>query len=201
MHNILTTDTIISFDIETTGLTVGVNSMIALGAVAYRNGEEISSFYGAMHELEGTERDAGTMQFWQQHLQEWKRIRAEAKEPHAVMTEFYDWGMSLKSPRVLAANPACFDSSFLWYYLHLFCGPNATTMLFKRHRAIDIRSYIMAIYGVPYSKAERMVCPEGWSEGLKITHNALEDAREQGVLFMNILKASVGEMELEEVSV
>jgi DNA polymerase III alpha subunit (gram-positive type) len=195
--NTLKKDTIISFDIETTGLTPGINSMIALGAVAYRNGVEVASFYAALHEDPDTVRNAGTMEFWQKNKTEWKKIRSEARPIVEVMTEFADWVEALPSPRTLAANPSVFDAGFLFLYLNKFVDDDTVSRLFKRHRALDIRTYIAALFGVPYSEAERTLVPEAWSAGQTITHNALDDAREQGIMLMNLLRAGDGEEEIE----
>lgn len=196
MHRLLTKDTIVSFDIETTGLVAGVHSMIALGAVAYRGGKEISHFYGSMLEWEGAERSESTMQFWMKNLAEWKRIRKDSKEPAKVINEFYNWTLELPQPRVLAANPSAFDSAFLFWYLNRYINEDAIQDLFKRNRAIDIRTFISAMFAVPYSEAERSLVPKEWSEGFEITHNALDDAREQGTMLMNLMKASAGELEI-----
>lgn len=195
-HKLLTKDTYISFDVETTGLCGGIHSMIALGAVAYRNGKEISHFYAALKEWDGAERDKDTMLFWSRNRAEWDRIRKESRPPEDVMNEFFKWAEALPGPRTLAAWPCTFDSSFLFWYLNTFVGPTAVNDLFKQYRALDIRSYVSALFAVPYSEAERRILPEEWKENLPYTHNALEDARQQGVILMNVLKASAGELEL-----
>jgi DNA polymerase III epsilon subunit-like protein len=196
LHKLLSKDTYISFDVETTGFIAGVNSVISLGAVAYVNGEEHSNFYGAMFEFEGAERDIDTMKgFWVKHMEEWKRIRRESEDPSIVMARFEEWLETLPQPLSLAANPSAFDSSLLWWYMHRYCSPGSINKYFKRHRALDMRSLITAMLALPYSESERYKLPNEWSGGLKITHNALEDAREQGVVLMHMLKAIVGEIE------
>jgi DNA polymerase III alpha subunit (gram-positive type) len=195
-HNLLTKDTIISFDIETTGLVGGVHSMISLGAVAYRNGKEVSHFYGCLKEWDGSERDEDTMLFWQRNRTEWDGIRKASQPPEKVIGEFITWVEALEAPRTLAAWPATFDSAFLFFYLYKFGGANVVNRLFKQYRVLDIRSFISAIFAVPYSEAERRILPEEWKENLPYTHNALADARQQGVTLMNVLKASVGELEI-----
>lgn len=194
-HQVITKDTYISFDIETTGLTAGINSMIALGAVAYRNGVEIGTFYASLKEPEGLVRSVDTMLFWKRNREEWDRIRREARPPEEVMQEFTDWVDALPKPRVLVANPSAFDAAFIFYYLHKYVGEGTVGQLFHRNRALDIRTYIAALFAVPYSAAERTVVPEEWNENLPYTHNALDDARQQGAMFMNLLKFSVGELE------
>jgi hypothetical protein len=170
--------------------------MIALGAVAYRGGKEIDHFYGSMLEWDGAERSQGTMEFWMKNLAEWKRIRKDSRDPATVIQEFYDWCIELPQPRVLAANPSAFDSAFLFWYLNKYINETAINDLFKRNRALDIRTYISAMFAVPYSEAERSLVPKEWSEGFEITHNALDDAHEQGTMLMNLMKASAGELEI-----
>ena len=151
-HKLLTNDTIISIDIETTGLTAGIHSMIELGAVAYRNGKELSSFSGAMKEWQGSERSIETMRdFWMvKNRTVWDRIRKESRPPEDVMKEFGEWLDSLPGPLVLAGNPACFDSGFLFFYMHKFLGEKSVGKYFRRSRALDIRTFITALFaGLP----------------------------------------------------
>jgi DNA polymerase III alpha subunit (gram-positive type) len=185
-------DTIISFDIETTGLAAGNYSMIELGAVAFRDGKEISHFYGALKELPELGRSESTMDFWKKHQDGWREIKTRAEDPKVVMKRFYEWVYYLPHARTLAANPAPFDCSFLFWYLNEFIGEDAVGELFRRHRAIDIRTAISLLFNVRYSSAERNLIPKSMKEGLTITHNALEDAREQGVSFINLLSIDTG---------
>ena len=136
------------------------------------------------------------MLFWSRNRAEWDRIRKASRPPEEVMQEFFEWASALQAPRTLAAWPATFDAAFLFWYLSKFVSSTAVNDLFKQYRALDIRSYVSALFAVPYSEAERRILPNEWKENLPYTHNALEDARQQGVTLMNILKASAGELEL-----
>jgi len=195
-HRILTKDTIISFDIETTGLACGIHSMVALGAVAFRDGKEIAHFYGALKEWEGSERSASTMEFWAKNSKEWEKIQSEARPPADAIKDFVAWVDELPGPKVLAANPVTFDASFLFWYMAVYLGEDVVPSLFHRVRAMDIRTYIAALFAVPYSEADRNVVPGDWYESFPYTHNALEDARQQGNMLMNMLKANAGELEM-----
>lgn len=188
------TDTLISFDIETTGFIPGYHSIISLGAVAWKDGKEVSSFYGCMKEWNGSTRSNSTMNWWKKdHKDEWMAIRSQQEEPEEVMGRFYEWCMSFKGERTLAANPACFDTALLWWYLHTYVGEDAITQMFKRHRALDIRTYIAAVFNVPYSEAERSLLPAHWSEKQYITHNALDDARQQATVLNHLMKVNAGD--------
>jgi len=187
-------DTLIIFDVETTGFIPGVHSVIALGAVSYRDGVEIGSFYGAMKEFKGSIRDAETMAFWKKNREEWDKIVAIQEEPSVVMNDFADWCADHEGPLTLAANPACFDAAWLWWYLYRYTGPDTVTQLFRRHHALDVRSYIAAVLNVPYSKAERKLLPPEWAEEHQYTHNALDDARQLGAVLKNLMKANANQL-------
>lgn len=199
MNNIsklISKDTVIVFDLETTGFVPGINSILSIGAVAYQNGLEVSNFYAALKEFEGSECNEGCVQWWRDHREAWQSLRQIAEEPKEVMQRFYNWMLDLPKPHTLAANPSAMDAGLLFWYLHVYCGENAVERLVKRHRCFDIRTAISVLFAVPYSEAERYIAPSEWSEGLVITHNALDDAREQGTMLMNLLRASVGELEM-----
>lgn len=186
-------DTIISFDVETTGMIPGYHSVISIGAVAWRDGKEVGSFHGCMKEWNGSSRSEDTMLWWRKHKDEWMNIRSQQEEPKVVMNRFYDWCMTFPGERTLAANPACFDAALMWWYFHTYCGEDAITTAFKRHRALDIRTLIAAVFNVPYSEAERSLLPAHWAEKQFITHNALDDARQQGYVLHHLMRANAGE--------
>ena len=81
----------------------------------------------------------------------------------------------------------------LWWYLHTFCGKNSITDLFKRHRALDIRTFMCAVFDVPYSEAERDILPAHWAEKQYITHNALDDAKQQATVLYHLMKVNSGD--------
>ena len=143
--------------------------------------------------MDGSIRNEDTMRFWLNNMDEFKRIRKESRPPEIVMQEFYDWTIALPQPRILAANPASFDSAFLFFYLTKYIGETAVSDLFKRSRALDIRTAISILFAEPYSSAERSLLPEEWADGNTITHNALDDARQQGAILMHLLDAAGGE--------
>jgi len=57
--------------------------------------------------------------------------------------------------------------------------------------ALDIKSYVAAMLKLSYRDATKRNMPSRWFPEEKHTHNALDDAIEQGKLFMNILKENV----------
>jgi DNA polymerase III alpha subunit (gram-positive type) len=188
-------DVIISFDVETYGHIPGLHSMASLGAVAYHNWKEVGSFYAVLQELKHSSRDEDTMKsFWAKQPKAWQEIQRNQEPPRQVMEKFYTWCTSLPGTaknRVFAANPAIFDMPFLNFYAYKFLGDRREHMSY-RMRCLDIRSYWGAYSGLDYSNAERFKMPQQWFEGLPNNHIAIDDARNQGVGFINMLRAALG---------
>ena len=57
------------------------------------------------------------------------------------------------------------------------------------HSAVDIKTYAMALLGTKFRASVKKNMPPEWFDKLPHTHVALDDAREQGALFCNMLAA------------
>ena len=55
------------------------------------------------------------------------------------------------------------------------------------HSALDIKSFAMALMGTDYRSSSKRNMPRHWFEEMPHTHVALDDAKEQGLLFCNML--------------
>jgi hypothetical protein len=56
------------------------------------------------------------------------------------------------------------------------------------HAALDVKTFAMAMLECDYSDCARSSLPPAWSDPLPHNHVALDDAREQGALFCNMLR-------------
>ena len=56
------------------------------------------------------------------------------------------------------------------------------------HSALDIKTYAMATLKIGYRDAVKRAMPRGWFDDHPHTHQALDDAIEQGALFCNMLR-------------
>jgi len=185
-------DTLVVLDWETTGLIPGPFSAISLGAVAVVNGAEHSEFYTNILELPGAKRQRSTMEFWSHHQERWNDTLVNPKPPAEAMGSFVEWILKLpgtNKTRVFAANPASFESCFLMYYLYRYLPEDYFAQAFNRVRVLDIRTMVAMLFGKDFSRAERSLIPAEWTEGLKITHNALDDAREQARVLVHLANA------------
>jgi hypothetical protein len=179
---------IISIDIEADGPCPGVNSMLQLGAYAFTtDGQGLEGFQANLELQEGCIPDPATMSWWLRNNKSYERTRIATEHPKWVMTKFHHW-LSRFDNVVALAYPSGFDFPWVYYYLHKHFGRS----IFQ-FQCIDIKSTAAAILGVPYQKATKKHMPKAWFESLpKHTHEAMQDAKEQGMLYFNMLRLGKG---------
>jgi hypothetical protein len=100
------------------------------------------------------------------------------------MREYTEWVKSFKHRPVFVGYPAGFDFLFCYWYLKRFTGDSPFSF-----SALDVKTFAMAEMGCGYRDTSKSSMPKRWFKGLpKHTHRAIDDAIEQGYLFMNILR-------------
>ena len=179
-----------SVDVETDGPIPGDNSMLSLGAVAFsEEGMEAGEFYVNIAPLIHAKQDKDTMEWWRKHQEEWEQATIGARNPTFVMVEFVKWVETLaqnhRSRPVFVGYPAGFDFTFVYWYCHHFVGRSP----FK-FQGIDMKSFAMALLGTDFKNTVKKTMPKKWIPKSRHTHIAVEDAREQGDLFIAMLNAS-----------
>lgn len=175
----------VSFDIETLGPIPGKHSMLSLGCAALTaEGELVSKFYATLLELPGTEADPDTVQWWAGQLEAWAQARLNARDPKTVIIEYVAWLKDLMSRYTvtLVAYPSGFDFTFLYWYTQTFCGESPVA-----HKCIDLRSFIMGMTGRPFDRTGMKHWPKRWKPAQELSHNAFDDALDQGMAFIKVL--------------
>lgn len=171
----------VSIDGEFTGRAPGVNSMISLGAVAYSDDErEISRFKINMRELYRSVRDDDTMRWWKERPEAWRAATENAISAQKGMEQFARWLKALSGHPVLLGWPIAVDFMFVcWYYVRFVGDPPFG------HSGLDIRTYAMRTFGFrTYGEASKAdVCAGLGIPYQELSHDSLEDAREQARLF------------------
>jgi len=169
--------------------------MLSLGAVALlEDGREVGAFEVNFETLEGAQGDPETMAWWSKQPREvWEHIRKAALAPAVGMAAFVSWvnqrANDQKLSPVCVAYPAGFDFTFVYWYIRRFGLKSPFSF-----SCLDIKSYAAATLKVPYRQAVKKNMPKSWFEGLPPhTHKGLDDAREQGQLFLNIRKHRHGQ--------
>ena len=179
----------ISVDVEADGPIPGRHSMLSLGAAAYNAwGQRVGKFSANLGTLPDATTDDRTMAWWETQPGAWKRARERARDPKTVMEEFHLFALG-DGPRrsgrpVMVTYPAAFDAMWVTWYLHAFTSGDPF-----RRRCIDLKTMAMQFLGGGYANAAKRNMPPSWFSGRRHSHVAVQDAIEQGELFVNIVEA------------
>lgn len=184
----------ISADVETDGPVPGTYSMLSFGlaAVATFDGEQVERLdpraHAAYWELAPITESFDSEALAVNGLDR-DRLLASGDAPEAAMRAAARWVNGVAGGRrpILVAYPVAFDWMFLHWYFETFVGASP----FGHSRCVDIRSLYMGLAAVPFSQSSKSHIPEVLQPHAAHTHHALEDAIEQGQLFVNIFEQAV----------
>lgn len=179
----------VSGDIETDGPIPGPNSMLSLGASASTSEKGlISTFSVNFQLLPGASPDPKTTkEFWDKNPEAWAACRVDPIDPRIAMDRFVSWVNKLPGKPVFVGYPASFDFMFVYWYLIRFTGNSPFSF-----SALDIKSYVSGMMATPFRESTKRNMPSRWfPKDRPHTHVALDDALEQGELYMNILKENL----------
>lgn len=183
----------ISVDVETDGPIPGPNSMLSIGAAAFLEDRTmLDTFSMNLYTLDGAKADPDTTKWWATQPEAWEACRKDLQPPSDAMVEFNNWVRVVSTPAtgtellkpVFVGYPAGFDFLFVYWYLVKFTGHSPFSF-----SALDIKTYAMAVMGCSYRDVSKKTMKRFKEPGLKHTHVAVDDAIEQGYLFLNLLKA------------
>ncbi len=174
----------VSTDVETDGPIPGPHSMLSFGSAAYTADKRlISTFSANLQTLPDAVSDRKTMAWWQTQPEAWAACRQNLRSPADAMTDYLAWLKALPGKPVFVAYPAGFDFMFVYWYLIRFTGESPFS-----HSALDIKTYAMAMLKRGYRDSTKRNMPKRWFDDFPHTHQALDDAIEQGALFCNMLQ-------------
>jgi hypothetical protein len=115
----------------------------------------------------------------------WAEATMGGQPPAKVMQRYVEWLKALPGEPVFVGYPAGFDFHFVYWYLIRFAGESPFSF-----SALDIKTFAMATLGMPWRKTVKKNMPQEWFTTHPHNHKALDDAIEQGYLFVNILAAN-----------
>lgn len=174
----------VSVDIEADGPIPGPHSMLSIGAVAFDDtGSAIADYSANLQTLPEATADPQTTQWWQRFPDAWAACRVDPRPPAEVMTEFSGWVEALPGTPIFVAWPATWDFMWVYWYLVRFTGRRP----FSEH-GIDMRSYAMGMRRKDFRHSGKTYLPQRWFSRQAHNHVALDDAREQGDLFVAMLR-------------
>lgn len=175
----------VSMDVEADGPIPGPHSMLSFGAVALtENGHEHGSFSANLTTLEGATGAPETMAWWKTQPEAWAACRENQRDPAEAMQMFVGWVEGLPGKPVFVGFPATYDFMFVYWYLMRFVGRSPFS-----HSGIDMKTVAMVLLNKPYRACSKGGMPKSWfPKGLPHNHIAVDDAREQGHLFLSMLR-------------
>ena len=180
-----------SLDVETEGPIPGPHSMLSFGLAAFVPGLEkpLSTFAANLDLLPDSYPHEDTQKFWNAHGAVYESTRINRFEPNVAMILLRTWVKEVceKHPGkpVCVAYPASFDFMFLYWYLMKFGGQSPFGF-----QALDIKTLAFTqLKCKGFRGTTKRNFKEHWIPSeLVHTHIALDDAIEQGVMFIRILE-------------
>lgn len=178
----------VSVDMEANGPCPGIHSMLSLGAVAFQRDKTVIAKFARNLDLwPNTVEDPSTMEFWSKFPDAFEANRILTKDPKSVMTDFARWVELLRSDGykiVFVALPLAYDWKWIDWYFYNTIGFNPFGYGVD---ALDIKSFVWNMFNCDYTELNSSDFPAIWLENQPHKHIALDDAFEQGIVFLNAL--------------
>jgi DNA polymerase III epsilon subunit-like protein len=171
----LESEFMVSVDVEASGQSPAVGSLLAIGACLVEDFQV--GLYLELKPLPGLPWDAAAERV---HHLDRGQLAEQGLEPPLAMTRFDEWLVSVGKGRrpVFVGFNAPFDWMFVADYFHRFIGRNPFGI-----SALDIKSYYMGREGVTaWAETARRFVERRYPVTLPHSHHALEDARGQAEL-------------------
>ena len=168
-------ETFVSVDIETAGPTPSQYSMLSIGACIVDAPDR-----GFYVELQPTT-DAVVDSSLAVGGLSMQKLLEHGTPPAAAMLQFEQWlqrEVPAGSVPVFVGFNAAFDWMFVADYFQRYLGRNPFG-----HSALDIKSYSMGMAASSWAATSMKFLSPLYLDGSKLSHNALEDARNQAQLF------------------
>lgn len=179
-------------DIEADGKCPGLSSMLSFATAAFDIDKNlIGTFEANLELLEGAEPNEETMSFWNEtpaNQAAFQKTRVNVRNPKEAMEEYRAWLDTLPGKPIFVGYPAAYDFKWIDYYCVKFLGKNP----FSFSRCVDVKSYAWAILGRHFQSCSKRTMPKRWFDDLPHTHVAIDDAIEQGAMFINMVRETRG---------
>lgn len=177
------TEVFASLDIETDGPHPLEHSLLSIGVSVFNENEERprDEFYVNL-----VPRRFGTMteeckKFWSENPASYQALLHDQQEPQRAMKQLSDFLYRQNAKIVWVASPACFDWMFFKTYYESFGPTNKYAIGFYCHDLISLLRTYSLLKGPGVKKLR-----ENLASGLVPSHHALEDARYQGTIYINL---------------
>lgn len=174
----------VSTDIESDGPIPGPHSMLSLASAAFDvRGTPVGTFSVNLVTLPGASPHPATAKFWEANPAAFAATRVDPREPAEAMADYVAWVRGLGGKPVFVAYPAGFDFTFVYWYLVRFTGESPFGFA-----ALDVKTMAMTMLRRDFRDAVKRALPARWIPERPHTHVALDDALEQGEIFVRMLR-------------
>lgn len=184
-------DLYISADVETDGPVPGRYSLLSFGLVV------VGRYDGRRFEPQRSERESFyrelrpiSTEFQDEALAvnglDRDLLARQGTDPAEAMLEAAEWVRTVSDGHrpVLVAYPVAFDWAFLYWYFEQYVPGGSP---FGHSSCLDIRTLYQAVAGTVFDRSGKGTMPGFLQPTAPHTHNALDDAIEQGELFSNLM--------------
>jgi ribonuclease T len=171
---------LISVDIEASGPTPSTGSLIAIGACLVD--DPATAIYLELRPLPGPWSERAE----RVHRLSRSKLERDGLEPSVAMEQFADWvaDVSVGRRAVFVGWNAGYDWMFTADYFERFLGRNPFGIA-----PLDIKAYLMGRDRLSrWADTRRSVVAERYGEVEPLTHNALDDARQQAEFIRRLLQ-------------
>ncbi len=174
----------VSTDVEADGPIPGPHSMVSFASAAFtRDQRLVATFSANLEPLPGATVHPVTQAWWRKYPEAWKAVQTNRQPPDRVMADYVRWLKQLPGRPVFVGYPATYDFMFIYWYLMSFEGESPFAIY-----GLDAKSFAMAMLHRDFHEVSRKTMPERWFGGMRHSHLPLDDALEQGHLFLNMLR-------------
>jgi ribonuclease T len=168
----------VSVDVETAGPTPDVHALLSIGAVVVDSMAD--TFYVELQ----PDRSGLDPQTMGVHGLSLDQLMVEGVPAMKAVQEFEEWVLGLANGRrpVFVAYNAPFDWMFVNVYFHRYLGRNPFG-----HGALDMKAVYLGLTGSEWAAIGLGALARRYGVRAALTHNALEDAQDQALLFRGML--------------
>jgi DNA polymerase III epsilon subunit-like protein len=173
-------DHFISVDIEAAGPIPSQYALLSIGACTLTHPQQ--TFYVELI----PDKDLIDLRSMEVHGLDLQKLRHEGLPAVNALQQFADWLQDVvpigQMPLMLAFN-APFDWMFIHDYFIRYLGNNPFG-----HTAVDIKAFYLGASGRAWQETSGAHLHQLYNQGKKLSHNALGDAIDQAVIFVEIVK-------------
>ena len=179
----------ISTDVESDGPTPVKNSLLSFASVAITiDGEIRSTFTANLENFPGASPNPKTMRdFWDKEPEAWAACRTNQQDCSEAMHRYLAWLTDIKTTKglkpVFTGYPATYDFMWIAFYLSYFTGQNPFGF-----GGLCMKSFGMSMRRSDFRESVKDKYPRRWFARLPHTHVALDDALEQGIMAVNMIR-------------